>query len=118
MRGRDLVTGLPKSVEVGSRELRAAIAGPTNLIVEAVKLSLEKHLRSYSPTSWSTGSHSPRRGATERYGSPPGHGYRYCGACGGVIRCSASSTGAAICLEEMDIYRSLFTSENAPRLRL
>src|SRR5919108_630166 len=41
MRGRDLVTGLPKEVEVTVDDIREAIAGPVNLIVDAVKLSIE-----------------------------------------------------------------------------
>jgi rod shape-determining protein MreB len=42
MRGRDLITGLPKQVDVSIGEIREAIAGPVNLIVEAVKLSIEE----------------------------------------------------------------------------
>lgn len=42
LRGRDLITGLPKSVEVSSVELREAIAGPVNQIVEAVKTCVEE----------------------------------------------------------------------------
>jgi len=42
LRGRDLLTGLPKSVEVSSVELREAMAGPINSIIEVVKQSLEE----------------------------------------------------------------------------
>jgi len=42
LRGRDLVTGLPKAVDLSSVELRAAIASPVSLIVELVKLALEE----------------------------------------------------------------------------
>jgi rod shape-determining protein MreB len=41
IKGRDLVTGLPKSAVVTSEEVRMAIAEPLNAIVEAVKLTLE-----------------------------------------------------------------------------
>ena len=41
-RGRDLVSGLPKSVELNSDEIRAAIAEPVNAVVESVKLTLEQ----------------------------------------------------------------------------
>ena len=41
IKGRDLVTGLPKSAQITSEEVRAAIAEPLNMIVEAVKLTLE-----------------------------------------------------------------------------
>ncbi len=42
LRGRDLVSGLPKSIELGSEEVRVAIAEPVNAIVEAVRETLEE----------------------------------------------------------------------------
>ncbi|MBU0492980.1 MAG: rod shape-determining protein [Chloroflexi bacterium] len=42
LRGRDLITGLPKAIEVSSVELREAIAGSVDLIVAAVKDTLEE----------------------------------------------------------------------------
>ena len=42
LRGRDVLTGLPKSVELSSVELREAISGPVNSIVETVKLAIEE----------------------------------------------------------------------------
>lgn len=41
VKGRDLVTGLPRSAVITSEEVRMAIAEPLNAIVEAVKLTLE-----------------------------------------------------------------------------
>jgi len=41
VKGRDLVSGLPKSAVITSEEVRMAIAEPLNAIVEAVKLTLE-----------------------------------------------------------------------------
>jgi rod shape-determining protein MreB len=41
VKGRDLVTGLPKSATISSEEVRMAIQEPLNAIVEAVKLTLE-----------------------------------------------------------------------------
>lgn len=41
VKGRDLVTGLPRSAVLSSEEVRMAIAEPLNAIVEAVKLTLE-----------------------------------------------------------------------------
>lgn len=41
IKGRDLVTGLPRSAVITSEEVRTAIAEPVNAIVEAVKLTLE-----------------------------------------------------------------------------
>jgi rod shape-determining protein MreB len=42
LRGRDLLTGLPKSLEVSSVELREAIAGPVNTIVDLIKAAIEE----------------------------------------------------------------------------
>jgi rod shape-determining protein MreB len=42
MQGRDLVTGLPKTVRVTSPEIREALAGRVNSIVKAVKDALEE----------------------------------------------------------------------------
>ena len=42
LRGRDLLTGLPKAVEVSSVELRDAISTPVNTIVELVKTAIEE----------------------------------------------------------------------------
>ncbi|GAC1319642.1 MAG: rod shape-determining protein [Chloroflexota bacterium] len=42
LRGRDVVTGLPKSVEISSREIRDAIEGPVAEIVEAVTTTIEE----------------------------------------------------------------------------
>lgn len=41
IKGRDLVTGLPRSATITSEEVRMAIQEPLNAIVEAVKLTLE-----------------------------------------------------------------------------
>lgn len=41
VKGRDLITGLPRSAVLSSDEIRAAIQEPLNAIVEAVKLTLE-----------------------------------------------------------------------------
>ena len=41
IKGRDLVTGLPKSTTITSEEVRTAIQEPVNAIVEAIKLTLE-----------------------------------------------------------------------------
>jgi rod shape-determining protein MreB len=41
VRGRDLISGLPRSMTVSSEEIRDAIAEPVGQIVEAVKVALE-----------------------------------------------------------------------------
>jgi rod shape-determining protein MreB len=42
LRGRDLITGLPKVVEVTSSDIREAISNPVNQIVEEVKVCVEE----------------------------------------------------------------------------
>jgi rod shape-determining protein MreB len=42
IRGRDLVTGLPKSIIISSEEVRRAIEEPTSAIVDAVKNTLDR----------------------------------------------------------------------------
>lgn len=42
IRGRDLVSGLPKTIVVSSEEVRKAIEEPVNAIVDAVKTTLDK----------------------------------------------------------------------------
>lgn len=42
MRGRDLVTGLPKEITVTDEEIRKALSKSVNQIVEAVKLTVEE----------------------------------------------------------------------------
>jgi rod shape-determining protein MreB and related proteins len=41
VRGRDLITGLPRSAEIGSAEIREAIQDPVSAIIDAVKVTLE-----------------------------------------------------------------------------
>ncbi len=42
VRGRDLITGLPKTVVVSAREMREALEEPLQAIVDAVKYTLDK----------------------------------------------------------------------------
>ena len=42
VKGRDLVSGIPKTINVSSDEIRQALKDPVNSIVEAVKHALEK----------------------------------------------------------------------------
>jgi rod shape-determining protein MreB len=42
IRGRDLVSGLPKTIVVSAEEIRKAIEEPVNAIVDAVKVTLDK----------------------------------------------------------------------------
>ncbi len=42
IKGRDLVAGLPRSIEINSEEIREALSEPISAIVNAVKATLEK----------------------------------------------------------------------------
>ncbi len=42
IKGRDLVAGIPKTIQIDSEEIREAISDPINTIVEAVRIALEK----------------------------------------------------------------------------
>ena len=42
IKGRNLVDGLPKNVEITSEDIRDALADPVNQIVETIRLTLEK----------------------------------------------------------------------------
>ncbi len=42
VKGRDLVGGIPKTLEISSKEIREAISEPVNAIVEAVRIALER----------------------------------------------------------------------------
>ncbi len=42
VRGRDLVTGLPKTIEISQEEIRESLSEPIQAIVEAVRITLER----------------------------------------------------------------------------
>ena len=42
IRGRDLISGLPNTIEISSSEIYEAMKEPVNNIVEAIKFTLEK----------------------------------------------------------------------------
>ena len=42
LRGRNLITGLPESIEVSSVEIREALAGPLNQIVDTLKTTIDE----------------------------------------------------------------------------
>ena len=42
VKGRDLVAGIPKTLEITSEEVKEAMSEPTNAIVEAVRIALER----------------------------------------------------------------------------
>jgi len=42
IRGRDLISGLPKTLEITSQEVRTALSEPISAIIDAIKFTLEK----------------------------------------------------------------------------
>lgn len=42
VKGRDLISGTPKTIEVNSEEIREALTEPTTIIVEAIRTALER----------------------------------------------------------------------------
>ncbi len=42
VKGRDLVSGIPKTLEINSGEIREAMSEPVNTIIEAVRIALER----------------------------------------------------------------------------
>ena len=42
LRGRNLITGLPEAIEVSSVEIREALAGPVNQIIDALKTTIDE----------------------------------------------------------------------------
>jgi rod shape-determining protein MreB len=42
VKGRDLVSGIPKTLEINAEEIRTALSEPINAIVEAVRIALER----------------------------------------------------------------------------
>jgi len=42
VKGRDLVSGIPKTLTIGAQEIREALSEPINAIVEAVRIALER----------------------------------------------------------------------------
>ena len=59
VRGRDLVTGLPKTIVLSTVEIREAVEEPTASIVDSVKVTLDQTPPSSRPTSWRGASSSP-----------------------------------------------------------
>ena len=52
IRGRDLVTGLPKTISITSTEVLEALREPVDVIIEGVKSTLEKHHLSWLQILW------------------------------------------------------------------
>ena len=56
IKGRDLVTGIPKTVEVNSDEIRESIQEQIDSILETIKVALDRRLPNWPAISWTGGS--------------------------------------------------------------
>ena len=66
VRGRDMLTGLPKTVIITSEETRRALDEPVSQIVDAIKSTLDKTPPSSRRTSWTAASSSRAAGRCSR----------------------------------------------------
>ena len=71
IRGRDLVTGLPKTITITTDEIRDAIDEPTTAIVDAVKATLDKTPARAGRRHHGAGHHGHRRRGAARRSRPP-----------------------------------------------
>lgn len=55
VRGRDLVAGLPKTLTITSQEVREALLEPVQIILESVRLTLERCPLNFRAIWWSVG---------------------------------------------------------------
>jgi rod shape-determining protein MreB len=117
MRGRDLISGLPKEVEVSLDDIRDAISGPVNLIVEAVKLSIEETPPELLGDIMDQGIILAGGGALlkgmdlrlQEETKMPVH------IADDPLQCVVRGTG--LCLENLEVYRKVFVADNNTRLR-
>jgi rod shape-determining protein MreB and related proteins len=117
MRGRDLVTGLPKEVDVTIGDIRDAISGPVNLIVEAVKLSIEETPPELLADIMDQGIILAGGGALLKgldvrlveETKMPVH------IADDPLQCVVRGTG--MCLENIEVYRKVFVTDSYARLR-
>lgn len=112
IRGRDLVTGLPKTVVVSAEEIRMAIDEPVSQIVDAVKVTLDKTPPELAADVMQRGIMLTGGGALLR-----GMDSRLNHETGMPIVISENSLysvvmGSGQCLEEFDALRAVLVSSN------
>ena len=56
VRGRDLVTGLPRTITFSSADSFQALSEPITAIIDGIKSVLERTLRNWPPILWRRGS--------------------------------------------------------------
>ena len=110
IRGRDLVTGLPKTIIVSAEEIRRAIEEPVTAIVDSVKSTLDKTPPELSSDIMDkgivlTGGGALLKGLDERMGHETGMPIH---VAENPLSCVAIGSGK--CLEEFDALRRVLVS--------
>ena len=111
MRGRDLVTGLPKTIVVSTEEIREAIEEPVAAIVDAVKVTLDKTPPELAADIMEkgiviTGGGALLHGLDERLQRRDRDADRHRRR----TRCTRSCIGSGQCLENFDVLKQVLIS--------
>ena len=111
IRGRDLVTGLPKTVVISTQEIRRAIDEPVSAIVDAVKVDARPDAAGAGRRHHGAG-HRPhrRRGAAARAGVPAARSETGMPIVVARDPLNCVAIGSGQCLENIDALRSLLVS--------
>ena len=94
IRGRDLISGLPRTIQVTTEQIREALAEPISAIVDAVKITLDKTPPELAADIMEDGIMLDRRRRPARTASTSGSRTRpACRSASPTSRCTASSSG-------------------------
>ena len=111
IRGRDLVSGLPKTITLTAEEVRTAVEEPVNGIVDAVKATLDQTPPELSGDIMDrgivlTGGGASLRGLDERLRHETGMPVH---VAEDALRCVA--LGAGRCVDDLDVMRQVLDTE-------
>ena len=111
IRGRDLVSGLPKTIVVSAEEIRKAIEEPVNAIVDAVKTTLDKCPPELSGDIMDrgivlTGGGALLKGSTSGCATRPA-----CRSTSPTTRWTRWRMGSGKCVEEFEALQQVLISE-------
>ena len=108
IKGRDLIEGIPKTLTITDAEIREALAEPISIIVNAVRVALER-----TPPELSRRHRGPRHRA-DRRGEPAqeprqaaARGDRACPSRWPRIRCQLVVLGTGKMLSDFDLLRKI-----------
>jgi rod shape-determining protein MreB len=112
LRGRDLVSGLPKTITVSAEEIRRAIEEPVNAIVDAVKNTLDQTPPELSADIMDkgivlTGGGANLRGLDERLGHETSMPIHVADA-----PLQSVAVGSGKCLEEFEALKKVLISSS------